>query len=104
MSTNATHRRPGRPSRIWLALLIAAVLVGGVAVRLLVRPGSTSSTAQPSDSPSGLETSAASTPSPTASAISSSPSSGRGKLVIHGAGDVSLDPGFVPNFVTHGYA
>src|SRR6185503_18440989 len=27
-----------------------------------------------------------------------------GELVIHGAGDVSLDPSFIPNYKTYGYA
>jgi capsule synthesis protein PGA_cap len=47
-------------------------------------------------------------PSPTPSRAppplpSPSPSPQRGRLVIHGTGDVSLDPGYIPNFRIHGY-
>jgi poly-gamma-glutamate capsule biosynthesis protein CapA/YwtB (metallophosphatase superfamily) len=33
-----------------------------------------------------------------------SPSPARGKLVIHGAGDTNVDPNYIPNFQTFGYA
>jgi hypothetical protein len=56
------------------------------------RPGAAPT---PSASPSPFPTRA---PSP-----SPSPSPQRGRLVIHGTGDVSLDPGYIPNFRIHGY-
>lgn len=50
--------------------------------------------------------SASPSPFPTRSPLPSpspSPSPQRGRLVIHGTGDVSLDPGYIPNFRIHGY-
>ncbi len=48
-------------------------------------------------------------PTSRSSAANSPPSTGpsptgQGKLVIHGAGDVNVDPGYIPNFGIHGYA
>jgi poly-gamma-glutamate synthesis protein (capsule biosynthesis protein) len=51
--------------------------------------------------PSARVSSGGSSPSPSPA---SSPAVALGKLVIHGAGDVSLDPSFVTSFKTQGYA
>jgi poly-gamma-glutamate synthesis protein (capsule biosynthesis protein) len=41
-------------------------------------------------------------PAPTSPSPTTAPATE--ELVIHGAGDVNLDPSFIPNFKTHGYA
>jgi poly-gamma-glutamate capsule biosynthesis protein CapA/YwtB (metallophosphatase superfamily) len=94
----------------WLFVLAAVVVAGGVFVRLIA-DGNTSSGAQngsptPRDgsgralgSPSPSETAA---PAP---AVSSSPAAPRrGRIVIHGTGDVNVDPGYIPNLRSNGYA
>jgi Bacterial capsule synthesis protein PGA_cap len=54
---------------------------------------------QPTPTPS-IAASPTRTPEPSPSP---SPSPSRGRLVVHGTGDVSLDPNYIPNFRIHGY-
>jgi poly-gamma-glutamate capsule biosynthesis protein CapA/YwtB (metallophosphatase superfamily) len=54
---------------------------------------------QPTPTPS-IAASPTRTPEPSPSP---SPSPSRGRLVVHGIGDVSLDPNYIPNFRIHGY-
>jgi poly-gamma-glutamate capsule biosynthesis protein CapA/YwtB (metallophosphatase superfamily) len=89
-------------------LLLAAVLiVTGVSVRLLTDRDA--STAAQGDAPSSSARSPASAlPSvpatPTSPAPKSRSSPPRGRLVIHGTGDVNVDPGYIPNLQSKGYA
>jgi len=105
------ERRPRIPSSITLALLaaIAITTVAFAATRLdraAPRDGSGSAPAAASATPAvsgaGESPSRPGVASPTPSA-SPSPTP-RGRLVIHGTGDVSLDPGYIGTFATHGYA
>ncbi len=86
-------RRP--PVPFWaLGAVLLAVLVAG----MVVRPGR---------SPAARLRGLSATPSvasPTATPTTSpSPPPARGTLTIHGAGDVSLDPGYITTYATHGY-
>ena len=53
--------------------------------------------ATPLPAPSG-------TPTPATTTAAPEPSPTRGRLVVHGTGDVNLDPDYIPAFRTHGYA
>jgi poly-gamma-glutamate capsule biosynthesis protein CapA/YwtB (metallophosphatase superfamily) len=74
-----------------VALVVTAIRISGRA-EPAVSPGARSTTASPS--PSVV---VSTFPSPTGSASS------RGSLVIHGAGDVSLDPTFITTYGSLGY-
>ncbi len=109
MSHRGMHRRPSPSSSRWLLALVVVLIVSGVSVRLLTNratsPGAQQ--ASPSSPPISSRPTSRST-SPSSAAISP-PSTGpsptrQGKLVIHGAGDVNVDPGYIPNFRVHGYA
>jgi hypothetical protein len=104
VSVKGSHRRPSRLPRTWLAFLLAAILIGAVAIRLVSRGGTTPSAAGQSPGTPVLTTPKSTTPSSIASETTPAPSPTKGMLLIHGAGDVSLDPSFVPTFRTHGYA
>ncbi|MFL5766592.1 MAG: CapA family protein [Actinomycetota bacterium] len=99
--------RRSRPPRIWFgaafALLIAVVLLA-----VLVRSGSGNGSTEPAGaagSPpesapgsiraSGVPTSPAGTPSASAAQ--------KGALLIHGAGDVNVDPSYVTSYASQGY-
>lgn len=83
---------------------IVAVLLAAAAVVVVVRtrgddePSRASAPSSPS-SPAG---SRSPTPSPSTSRSPSAPA--RGTLLIHGTGDVSLDPDYIPNLRTYGYS
>jgi poly-gamma-glutamate capsule biosynthesis protein CapA/YwtB (metallophosphatase superfamily) len=64
-----------------------------------VTPGTTAASSRPATSAPASPSGAGSTepPSPTASATE------RGTLVIHGTGDVNLDPDYIPTLRTHGF-
>jgi poly-gamma-glutamate capsule biosynthesis protein CapA/YwtB (metallophosphatase superfamily) len=65
---------------------------GGVVLASTVPPTSAGqASAPPDDSPDRSPSS------------SRSPGPPREKLVVHGTGDVNLDPGYIPTFQTHGY-
>jgi hypothetical protein len=113
MTSPGRHRRP-RPPLI-VALAAVAVLALGLrfAIPLAVDGvgaafGRGSATVVPTPvhpvgragSPAG--SSIAPTTSPPASPAGS-PVPKRGKLLIHGTGDVNVDPSYIPNFRTHGY-
>ena len=86
------------PFRFW-ALILAIAVIGTAAVAW---PGTGSddvdrSTLGPPGSPTlGAEASVA--PTPPAVAVE------RERIVIHGAGDVSLDPGYISTYASEGYA
>jgi len=78
-------------------LLVLLVLVGGVGAAVALRshhssPPPRANPSHPSSSPT-----AAPSPSPSPRPVH------RGALLIHGTGDVSLDPSYVPNLRTYGY-
>ncbi|MDP9296404.1 MAG: CapA family protein [Actinomycetota bacterium] len=70
--------------------LVRSVLAGDGAIPPAPEPHGTGHQA------SGGPSAASATPSPSAEA--------RGSLVIHGAGDVSLDPSYITTYATQGYA
>jgi len=103
MSEKGRHRRSSRLPRVWLLVPLPAVIAGAVAIRVASDRGKPSA-ASPSPT---TQLSIASTPppvSPSATFPTPSSSPAKGTLVIHGAGDVNLDPSFIPNFEVHGYA
>src|SRR6266571_4944976 len=78
-------------------VMIAALAViagGAVGVRLALR-GSPAARTSPAHPQSRSAQTVATTPPPSAPA--------RGRLVIHAAGDVSLDPDYIPALRTYGY-
>lgn len=83
--------------------IVVVAVAGGIAfgpqlAELIgIAEGDTERLASPSPVPAAR---ASPSPSPTPSA---SPSPERGRLVIHGTGDVSLDPDYIPNLRTRGY-
>jgi len=94
------HRQRGGWARSLGAVLgiFAALGLAGVFARSAFLPG-------PAPSPAALITlspSPSQSPSPSFSP-SPSPLPDRRKLVLHGTGDVSLDPAYIPNFRTFGY-
>jgi Bacterial capsule synthesis protein PGA_cap len=102
-SGRGRHRQRRRPARSFFTAIAVVALIGMAAVlaRAALQPEARrAGSASPSI--------AATTPtrgSASPAATSSSPAAlAKGKLVIHGAGDVNLDPSFIPNFKTHGYA
>jgi poly-gamma-glutamate synthesis protein (capsule biosynthesis protein) len=95
------HRRPIGSVRGLVTLLSVFAILGMAAVLARAAfPPATRAVTPATSEPTGL--------TPSAGTSSSSPSPSplvqTGKLVIHGAGDVSLDPSFIPNFKTYGYA
>jgi hypothetical protein len=100
-----TERRHGRkpPIRFEVLVVILVVVVGGVAWGV-ARAGDDDATgerASPTGPTSGARATGASAKVTTSP--SSSPSVTRRALVIHGTGDVSLDPNYIPALRTNGY-
>jgi hypothetical protein len=98
------HRRRMGTARSLVTVLAVILVVGMVAVfaRAAFEPASRSALPPPMPStlqPSGRMPSPTISPSPT----STSPAVQTGKLVIHGAGDVNLDPGFITTYRANGY-
>ena len=90
MSASGSRRRPP----VLLVVLGLALLAGGsIAFRMALSDSSPA--AATSTRPSVSAPSLVPSPSPTPPH--------RGRLVIHGTGDVSLDPSYIPNFQTYGY-
>jgi hypothetical protein len=100
-SGEGKHRRSIGSTRSLVTVVAVVAILGMVAVfaRAAFAPIPRSAGPSPSRGPS------AAAPSSVPSSTSPSVSAVRlGKLVIHGAGDVSLDPSFVTTYKTHGYA
>jgi poly-gamma-glutamate synthesis protein (capsule biosynthesis protein) len=100
-----SHRRPDqrRRSLTALALVLALVIGGAAAVRALVRPSPSASPRSAPTTPRAFHTSSPPT-SPSSPAATATPSAqAKGSLVIHGTGDVSLDPSYVATYAVHGY-
>jgi poly-gamma-glutamate synthesis protein (capsule biosynthesis protein) len=107
------HRRPG--SGVWplgslLAVLVLVLLAavgawaflsgdqeGGGNPTVAGSPSAARATSDPPPSAGG------SSPPSLAPSPSSSPSPDRGRLVIHGTGDVNLDPDYIPAFHAQGF-
>jgi Bacterial capsule synthesis protein PGA_cap len=87
-----------------LAVGLGVVLLGALVVRVFVLDQKPAG--QPSARSSGQPSPAVPlSPSPSPSPLPSpSPTVERGSLVIHGAGDTNVDPNYIPNLQTHGYA
>jgi poly-gamma-glutamate capsule biosynthesis protein CapA/YwtB (metallophosphatase superfamily) len=109
VTPKGVHRRPGGPqSRLLLAVLVLVlVVVAGVSARFFT-DRNTSNSAEGKLAPSPRAGARVPSSSPSFSPSSTSSASPtplqRGKLVIHGTGDVNVDPGYIPNFRAHGYA
>ena len=111
MSNRGMHRRPTRSSSRWLFLLVALLIVAAVSIRLATDRGTSRVSQHGSPSPAWAARKVATSPSVSVSAALPTPRTGgssnpakRGKLVLHGTGDVNVDPGYIPNFRSHGYA
>jgi capsule synthesis protein PGA_cap len=108
MSQGGLHRKPPRWPIRWLAVVVGLLVVAGVSVWLVPRRHTSAIAERGSSSPP--RHSAPSSPSPSSSSPTPSVGVGspvppeRGRLVIHGAGDVNVDPGYIPNLRVHGYA
>src|SRR5205085_5824220 len=93
--------RRSRPPRIWFGAAFA-VLVVVVLLAIIVRSGG--GPTQPADArsslPASVRPSGASTP--VARTPSASPEQ-KGPLLIHGAGDVNVDPSYVTSYASQGY-
>ena len=73
---------------------LALIAAGAFGARVVLRDSPVAGERSQSPQPQSPATSPTA-PSPTPAA--------RGRLVIHGTGDVSLDPGYIPNFTSNGY-
>jgi Bacterial capsule synthesis protein PGA_cap len=94
-----TSRR-GRRSRIPFGLLLVALGVAVGVIAYLVGSAGKGETAPPTAPEARV------TPDAKAAGGDASPSptpEPKGKLLIHGTGDVSLDPSYIPAFQTNGY-
>jgi poly-gamma-glutamate capsule biosynthesis protein CapA/YwtB (metallophosphatase superfamily) len=104
MSRGGEHRRPPRWPNGWIALAAGLLLITGLSVWLIPRRHTSAiadrSPAVPRASTPSLTSSSQSAPA-APKKLAPPP---RGKLVIHGAGDVNVDPGYIPNLRSHGYA
>ncbi|TMK86174.1 MAG: CapA family protein [Actinobacteria bacterium] len=106
MGARGRHRKRGGLARSLGALLAVVVALGlaGVFARSAFQPGTTPTRATGSTPPASPSVSPLASPSPS---LSPSPRAtapaGRGRLVIHGTGDVSVDPNYIPNFRSYGY-
>ena len=89
-----------RPPLVLLVGILVGFLVAAILVRTLL-PGPGDEAASPTASPAG-PTSTSPPPTTTPSATRE-PTAQRGRLVIHGTGDVNVDPDYIPTFRTHGY-
>jgi len=102
--SDPVSRRP-RPSRIWFGAAFA-VLVAVVFLAVLVRSGTggggdpTEPTGALGSVPASARPSDASTPG--AATPTASPQQ-KGSLLIHGAGDVNVDPSYVTSYASQGY-
>jgi poly-gamma-glutamate capsule biosynthesis protein CapA/YwtB (metallophosphatase superfamily) len=92
----APLRRRSRRNRLALVGFLAVVLTGGVAAGMALQSDSDATPPAASGGSPSPTTRPPTTPSP-------SPTPRRGRLLIHGTGDVSLDPNYIPNFQTYGY-
>src|SRR5438105_1599149 len=94
-----TSRRPRMPFGAAVVLLLV-VLVAAVVVRTVQGSGDGSTSvraARPASTPAVAASGPRSSPSP-----SSTPAA-KGSLLIHGAGDVNVDPSYVTSYAAHGY-
>jgi poly-gamma-glutamate capsule biosynthesis protein CapA/YwtB (metallophosphatase superfamily) len=104
MSPRGEHRRPGGPRVRWLWAVLVLALVAGLSAGMLA-DRDTSNRSEGKRPAAGRATSTPRSPSPSSTGPPASPSpSQRGRLVIHGTGDVIVDPGYIPNLRVHGYA
>lgn len=101
------ERKPRVPVGVGLAILL--VIVAGAVAVAVSRPdqGMGAAAGGGGDSPApatpGTPSAAGAEPEPPAAATPSPTPAPRGRLVIHGTGDVSLDPSYVITFRTQGY-
>lgn len=118
---SGAHRTPGAQRRSLgsLVALLAAMLLVAVGVRVVLgddgeRSGGSEVRGARSSSQGGASARGAGGSGSSDSPGSTMPSAGitspsptppqpREPLVIHGTGDVNLDPSYIPNFRTHGY-
>jgi Bacterial capsule synthesis protein PGA_cap len=97
------HRKPPGTGRSLITALAVIAVLGmvGVFARSAFQPAAQPTRAaalRQSPSPSASPPPSPPSPSPSPSPLATE------ALLIHGAGDVNLDPSFIPNFKTHGYA
>jgi poly-gamma-glutamate capsule biosynthesis protein CapA/YwtB (metallophosphatase superfamily) len=98
-----TGRHARKPPMPFWVLIAALVLAVGFVVVTLSGSGSGSPSAGGSD---GSDASSTRPSSPTLAASPTAPTSTpepKGTLVIHGAGDVSLDPSYISTYASQGY-
>jgi poly-gamma-glutamate synthesis protein (capsule biosynthesis protein) len=103
MREKGQHRRSSRLPRVWLLALLPALIGGAIALRVATDQGHHSATTPSLATPLSTTSPAPPGSPSTASPTPSSPAA-KGQLLIHGAGDVNIDPSFIRNFQTHGYA
>lgn len=94
-------RRP--PVPFWVVALALVVVLGVTVVSASARgddSGTTGAGGVVTPSPDGDRVVASPSQSPSPSPA---PAPSRERIVIHGAGDVSLDPGYITTYASHGY-
>jgi poly-gamma-glutamate capsule biosynthesis protein CapA/YwtB (metallophosphatase superfamily) len=86
------------PVPFWALIAVLVVVAGSVAIGARASDGDGDIGSDGPGVASGGRASSSPRPSPTQ--VADHP---KRKIVIHGAGDVSLDPGYIQSFVTQGY-
>jgi hypothetical protein len=105
MSRGGEHRRAPRWPYGWIAAAVSLAVISGLSAWLIPRRHTTAIAERGPASPPARSPASSPSPSPSAPAATKHPASPpRGRLVIHGAGDVNVDPGYIPNLDVHGYA
>src|SRR5919198_3724567 len=105
MSRGGLHRRPPRRPLGWLALVAVLLIVAGLSAWLIPRRHTTAIAEHGGSSlATNHPVSSFTPPSPQATPAERHASPTREKLLIHGAGDVNVDPGYIPNLRVHGFA
>jgi len=97
----AKHAATTRVSRAGLVVAVAVLVLGGAAAWAFVPRHDRHVVASPGSAPPSAPVS---TMAASPSAPSPTPTPTRGRLIVHAAGDVSLDPGFISTYRTMGYA
>jgi poly-gamma-glutamate synthesis protein (capsule biosynthesis protein) len=92
--------RHGRKPPVPFGALMAALVAVAVAVAVANRGGDATSAVGSPSSPAGLTPPASPTRAPKTTSAAPEP---RDRIVIHAAGDVSLDPGYISTYAAHGY-
>jgi hypothetical protein len=99
-------RRHARRSRLPFALVVSALALASVMAAWATtarRDGEGAAASAPADPSTRNVSPGAAAVEPSVAPATPSPTPERERIVIHGTGDVSLDPAYIPAFASNGY-